>query len=128
MAADVGRNVIFMWNSAEVAGVRAKNVTRSAPAVNVTSDEDDGNQTLLGVPSEKSYSIAISGVTKSDVLALAWASGARTAAVSMVFPSGRTIEGQFYLQDYNEGAPYNDAITFDGTLLSTGAVTETPGS
>jgi len=128
MVADVGRNVLFTWNNAEVLGVRTKNVARSGPAVNITSDEDNGYQTLLAVASENSCTVSLSGVTKSDVLAVAFSSGARTAPVSIVWPSGRTLEGTFYLQSYNEGVPYNDAITFDAELISNGAWTEVAGS
>lgn len=124
MAADVGRNVAFTWGGSAVAGVRAKNVSRNGAAVDVTSDENEGWRTLLDEAGQNEYSISLSGVTKSDVLALAWA-GTRVAEVVITFASGRTITGDFYLQSYNESAPYNDAVTFDAELLSTGEVTET---
>lgn len=128
MVADVGRNVIFTWNTQEVLGVRTKNVARSGPAVNVTSDEDGGFQTVLGVASENACTVSLSGVTKSDVLAVAFSSGARTGQVSITWPSGRTLEGTFYMQSYNEGVPYNDAVTFDAELISNGTWTEVEGS
>jgi len=127
MSADVGRNVVVTWGGVEILGVREKGVSRTGNAIDVTSDENDGKRTLLTVSAQDEVNISLSGVVKSDQLAGDWASGNRTKAFALTYPSGRTITGTAFLQSYNETAPYMDAITWEAELLSTGLVTETPG-
>jgi predicted secreted protein len=128
MAANYGRKVTLTWNSASILGVREKGLTIGGEAVNVTSDEDNGVQMLLAEDAEVSHSISLSGVTKSDVLRLAKASGSIQGTVVLTYEDGYTISGTFNIGEYSEGLPYNEAITFDTTLMSTGAVTHTPAS
>jgi len=127
MSADVGRNVVFTWGGVEIDGVREKGVSRTGNAIDVTSDENDGKRALLTVSAQDEVNISLSGVVKSDQLAGDWASGNRTKPFSVTYPTGRTITGTAFLQSYNETVPYMDAITWEAELLSTGAVTETPG-
>ena len=128
MAAEYGRKVTLLWNGAVIPGVREKGLTISGEAVNVTSDEDDGVQRLLAEDAEAAHAISLSGVTKSYLLRQAKASGVVQGDVVMTYPDGYEISGTFNLGEYSEGLPYNDAITFECALLSTGDVIHTPPS
>lgn len=127
MAADVGRNIVFTWNAAEVEGVRQKGISLSGSPVDVSSDDDDGWRALLAVAGQNEVGVSLSGVTKSDALKADWFAGTRTRAVTITYPDGGVISGQFYLSSYTDTGPYNDAATFDAEILSTGVVTYTPG-
>lgn len=128
MPAKLGRKVTLTWNGVEIPGVREKNLTLNGEAVDVTSDDDDGHRKLLSEAAENQVGIALSGVTKSTILKDAWFAGLRTGNVVMTYEHGGVVTGQFFLQNYSDGVPYNDAITFQAELLSTGETDYAPGS
>lgn len=128
MAAEYGRKVAFTWNGSAVNGVREKALAINGEPVNVTSDEDAGIQTLLDEDAELGVQIDLSGVTKEDTLRAAKLAGgaALRATATLTYDDGSVISGTFQLGAYSEGQPYNEAVTFSATLMSTGAVTYTP--
>lgn len=128
MAAEYGRAVDFTWDSSPVLGVREKSLTVNGEPVNVTSDEDDGVQVLLSEDAETSVQIELSGVTKDAVFKEAKLAGgtALQATAELTYTDGGVLSGTFQLGPYSEGQPYNEAVTFTATLMSTGAVTYTP--
>lgn len=126
MSGTVGRKVTFEWNSANIAGTREKSASCNGTPVNVTSDESTGWQELLTDPGEDAVSISLSGVTKDTTLRSDWYGRTRTRTAELGYPDGGTIGGTFYLANYNEGLPYNDAITFEAELQSSGEITYTP--
>jgi predicted secreted protein len=123
-----GRSIALLWNAVAIAGVREKSIKVDGSAVDVTSDESDGWQTLLSVAGENKVEIGLSGVTKSEALKKDWFAGTRTRAVSITYPDGGALSGQFFMANYNDKGPYKDATTFEATLMSTGAVTYTPAA
>lgn len=129
MVAYAGRSVGFLWNGAAVLGVREKGVNVDGAEIDVTSDEDAGWQTILSSPAaQNSVTISLSGVTKDNRLKNDWFAGNRVRSASLTYPDGSVMTGTFFLASYKEGTPYNDAITFDAELKSTGAITWTPAS
>jgi predicted secreted protein len=130
MASEYGRAVAFTWDTSPVLGVREKSLTVNGEPVNVTSDEDDGVQVLLAEDAETSVQIELSGVTKDTVFRAAKLTGGESlqADVSLTYSDGGEIAGTFQLGPYSEGQPYNEAVTFTATLMSTGPVTYTPGT
>ncbi len=130
MAARAGRRVILTFNGQQVPGVREKGVTLNGEPINVSSDEDNGWQALLADDvAEKSIEIAISGVTKSAVLKNAWFNPQnREGPVTLTYPDGSVVAGTFVLGTYSESDTYNDASTFEATLMSNGEPTYTPYS
>lgn len=119
MAGTPGRKIRIVWNGSRLLGCREKGITLNGEAINTTSDENDGWRTLLDVASENSIDISISGVTKDKVLKEAYFSGARTQeCVIENEVTGESIAGTFFLANYSESAPYQDAVTFTATLQS----------
>lgn len=127
MAGEYGRKVGFTWDSAAILGVREKSLTINGEPVNVTSDEDDGIRILLTEDAEFSVDIELSGVTKDAILRAAKFSNALQAVAELTYSNGDVISGTFHLSAYSEGQPYQEAVTFSATLMSTGPVTYTPG-
>ena len=127
MGHDVGRNLALTWNGISLTGVREKGIACNGEPVNVTADEDAGWQTLLTVAGEQNVELSISGVVRTRALANDWWAGNRTRAVVITFPNGAILSFTGYLATYNEAAPYQDAITFDATIQSTGTPTFVPG-
>lgn len=126
MAAEYGRKVAFTWDGSAINGIRENGLTMAGEAVNITSSEDGGVQQLLDEDAETSHEIKISGVTKDTTLRQAKANGNIQAAVTLTYTDGYVISGTFNLSEYTEKQPYNDAVTFEATLMSTGTVTHTP--
>jgi len=126
MAGFNGRSIALLWNSIAILGVREKSIKLDGAAVDVTSDESNGWSTLLAEPGENKVEIGISGVTKSEALKTEWFAGTRTRAVSITYPDGGVLSGNFYLASYSDKGPYKDATTFEATLMSTGTVSYTP--
>jgi len=127
MASFKGRELAFAWNGASIPGVRERSLELNGAEINVTSDEDNGKRTLLTVSAEDEVNISISGVTKSNALKTDWFNGTRTRTATLTYPDGGVLTGTFYLSSYKDTGPYNDAATFEATLLSSGAVTFIPG-
>ena len=130
MPAEYGRKVAFTWDSSPIEGVREKSLTINGEPVNVTSDEDNGWQELLDEDAETSVQIELSGVTKDTILRHAKLSGGASlqATATLTYTDGYEISGTFQLGAYSEGQPYNEAVTFTATLMSTGVVTGTEGT
>lgn len=127
MSANAGREVDFLWNGLPLLGVREKNIAFNGEPINVTSDEDQGWRTLIpDVANENQIDITLSGVTKDTRLKTDWFAMTRTRTASFTYPNGDVITGTFMISAFSEGVPYNDAITFECTLQSTGEVTYTP--
>lgn len=121
-----GRDVDFSWRTVDIPGVRQKGITLNGEAIDVTSDENNGIRTLLSTSSQDQIDLAISGVVKTSILRDDWMQGNRVQSVVIEYPDGATITGDFYLASYVETGVYNDAVTFDATLQSTGAWTYSP--
>lgn len=128
MAGYAGRNITLVWNSAAILGVREKGISIAGEPINVTSDEDNGWRTLLAEAGENQIDVSLSGVTKDTRLKTDWFAGTRTRAVTITWPNGDTLTGDFYLATLNLTGPYNDAETFEATIQSTGEVVFTPYS
>lgn len=121
-----GRDLELTWNAAAIGGVREKSITINGEPIDVTSDDDDGWRNLLTVAGQNQIDVSISGVTKSHALKADWFAGTRTRAVVITYPDGDTISGNFFLSAYTETGTYNDATTFEATLMSDGVITYTP--
>jgi predicted secreted protein len=127
VAEDVGRAIGFTWGSVAVPGIRSKAIKRNGAAIDVTSDENSGVRKLLTVSAQDNIDLSISGITKVRTLMQDWHAGNRTKEVVVTFPDGSTLTGNFFLQDYTDTGPYNEAITFEAELLSDGPIVFVPG-
>lgn len=127
MTAFKGRKVTLTWDGEAIAGCREKAIALNGEPVDVSDDSSAGWRTLLAEPGEKAVDLSLSGVTKSAVLRTAWFAGETQETVVVTYPTGGgSFTGTFHLASYQETGAYNDAVTFDCELQSTGAVVFTP--
>jgi|GEM_PF-823363 len=133
MTGAVGRELLLKKNSVIIAGLRNVSVSWGGESIDITSGEDSGIRTLIAASGQEQIDISFDGITKDSVLrdiALGSASKLLTD-VTIEWPIFDTatnadpadISGSFRLSSYEEGAPYQDAITFSGSLESSGAWT-----
>lgn len=129
MAAESGRKLLIKRDAVVIAGVRTKAVAINREAVDITNDDDDGWRGLLAEPGEKQIDLTVGGVVKDDTLrAVAFTDPAVFEDMTLEYPDGGVIAGDFYISAYNESGDYNDAITFEATFQSSGVITYTPAS
>lgn len=119
-----GRDLEFGWGGSAPAGVREKGLTLNGEPIDVTSDDASGWRTLLTSATQKQADVSISGVTFSHALKNDWlARTSRTA--TFTYPDGTVISFTGIISEYSETGNYQDATTFEATIMSSGAVTIT---
>lgn len=134
MAGAVGRELLIKKNNVVIAGARSVTLSWGGQSIDITSGEDDGIRLLLAASGQQQVDLKFEGIEKASVfqnLALSSASKMLTDITLEwpIFTPGNTTEaalsGNFRLSAYEEGAPYNDAMTFSATLESSGPWTYT---
>lgn len=128
MAASSGRELLIKKGATVLAGVRTKTVTINGEPIDVTTDDDSGFRTLLADPATRSIDLSVEGITKNDTLRAIIAGGGSQMLtdITVEYPDGAVIAGNFYLVSVEESGEYQDAVTFTASLQSSGAYTYTP--
>lgn len=128
MAASAGRELLIKKGVSVIAGVRTKTVTINGEPIDITSDDDSGFRTLLASAGTRSIDLSVEGVTKDATLRaiVAGVSSQLLTDISVEYPNGDTIDGDFYLVNIEESGEYQDALTFSASLQSSGPFTYTP--
>lgn len=129
MAAAAGRKLIIRRDGTPIAALRSRTITLNGEPIDVTSDDDNGAQTLLPEAGQVSFNISFSGVMKdSDLIASHQALGAQAQFedLEIEFPDGATISGDFFFASLTITGEYNDAITVEGEFQSSGLAIFTP--
>lgn len=122
MAANIGRDLLVKRGSTVIAGVRSKGVAFNGEPVDVTTDDENGYRTLLSEAGTYSLDLSVEGVTKDNELrsAVLGNSTLMLTDISIEWPNGDTLTGNFFFASLEETGPYNDALTFSGSLQSSG--------
>ena len=131
MAGMKGRSVIVRRAGVIVAGCRTKSISVNGAPMDATNDDDAGWRTLLEEPGQLEVSISVAGICLSEQFrSEALSTTARVLAMTFQYggffgspANTHGFSGSFYLSTWNEGAPYNEAVTFEAEFLSTGPVT-----
>ena len=129
MSAESGRKLLIKRNGNIIAGVRTKGVTFNREPVDITNDDDDGWRGVLAEPGEKQLDLSVGGVSKDDTLrAIAFTDPAVLEDMTLEFPDGGLIAGDFFVSNYSETGNYNEAITFEASFQSSGVIAYTPAT
>lgn len=128
MAAAKGRELLVKKGSVVLAGIRTKGVSINNEPIDITSDDDAGYRTLLDDAGTMSVDLSVEGITKDAVLRAAASAGTglMLTDITVEYPDGATLAGDFYLASIEETGTYNEAVTFSASLQSSGAYTYTP--
>lgn len=128
----LGRDVILTVAGQAIAGTQTKGLTCNNEIVDVTDDSAGGWRLVMARPGLKTVDIAISGVLKNLELLRAFMSttngGSQVFAVSVTYPDGSIVAGDFALTTFSETGESNQGKTFDSSWQSTGIPTFTPGT
>jgi len=125
MAAANGRELKILKNNVAIAGVRTKTVAIAGEPIDITSDDDLGYRTMLGEAGTYSIDLTVEGVTKDAELRSIILTGGSLLLtdISIEYPDGSTIDGDFFLASVEDSGEYADALTFSASLQSSGAWT-----
>lgn len=130
MPANIGRELLVKRGSTVIAGLRSKGVAFNGEPVDVTTDDESGFRTLLSEAGTYSIDLSVEGVTKDNDLraAVLGSTDLMLTDVNIEWPNGDTLSGDFFFASLEETGPYNDALTFSGSLQSSGEWTYTAAS
>jgi predicted secreted protein len=125
MAAANGRELKVLKNNVPIAGVRTKTVAIAGEPIDITSDDDLGYRTMLAEAGTYSIDLTVEGVTKDDALRAVILTGGSLLLqdISIEYPDGSTISGDFFLASVEDSGEFADALTFSASLQSSGAWT-----
>jgi len=128
MAADTGRDFVVKKGGTAIAGCREDSISLDGSPVDITSKSDGGFRTLAGFSGTKALDISSSGVWTDKIVRDAAVLESATLLltdITLEFADGGTISGDFFLANYEETAPHEDAVTFTASLQSSGSWTYT---
>lgn len=129
MAASIaaGRNMLVKKNSTTIMGVRVVSWEEASTPIDITNADDAGYETDMSVSARRVLTITVAGIAKDGVLSgVALGSGSQLLTdITLVDPSqdttADTISGNFFLMNYKNNGPFEEAIDFSATLKSSGA-------
>jgi len=131
------RDLILNKDSTRLAGINAKSIAVAKEPIDITTDEDNGYRLLLDKAGTKTLDISFSGVTKDQLLRelIMTEQSMLLTDITVEYPpigaqsTGDSISGDFYFNGLSEdGGGSDGAITFSGTLQSSGEWTYTAGA
>lgn len=128
MAASKGSSFLIKKAAVVIcAGIQSKDIKYNGEPIDISSDDDNGWRALMSETGMKSIDIAFEGVSKDTVLRTIVLTDSRMLTdVSLVWPNGDTLTGNFFLANFSEKGETNDAIKFSAELQSSGPMTFTP--
>lgn len=117
-----GRKIQIFSNAALIASARTKSVKINNEPIDITTDDDNGFQTLLETDvAQSSIEVGIEGLlADSDLLTKAVNRSGLAVDAVVSIPGHTDVSFRALLTSFELGAPYNDAVTFSATLKSTG--------
>lgn len=128
MAGSAGRNLVLKdGGTTTIAAIKTKSVTINNEIIDISTDDSAGWRELLAVPGQKSIDISFDGITTDDVLRekVMSTTDVSYSGMTIDYPDGSKLTGTFMLVNLEDSGTYNDAVTFSGSLQSSGEVTAT---
>ena len=130
----VGRKIELRdSNDTLVAGLNSKTVNIEREGINVTSDDEEGVQTMLGEAGVVAVNVSGEGFIKTDPDNTSFVDDALNPDTvlqeySLVFPWGKKFTGDFFLGNFSITAETAEGVTFSIELQSSGPYTYEDGS
>lgn len=126
MAAKTARLLVIKKAGTAIAGVQEKGIAINAEPIDITSDDDGGYRTILsGAAGQQSIDVTVSGVQTIPTFRAAALAGVMLTDITVTYPDGKVISGDFWVNNYTENGGTKDAVKFSATLSSSGGWTYT---
>ena len=125
------RRLLIKKNGTVIAGVRQKSISIAGEPIDITDDQSSGWRTLDSDVGRRSVDISIEGfVTEADSTLrdalLAASPSLLLTDITVTFPNGDSLAGDFFLSSLEESGPENEANGFSAELQSSGTMNFTP--
>ena len=127
-----GRDILFYvgdGTSGAKICARSKTLTIGSESIDITQDCDGAFRRIMDEPASRFLDMAVEGVLTQDdwlLQALDTSSNVFLNEYTMVIRGVGSITGDFFISNYELGAPHDDAVTFSATVQSSGEWTFTP--
>jgi predicted secreted protein len=111
-----------------LAGVQTKSAPITNEPIDITSDDDSGFRTYHNEAGLRSMDATFEGVVKDTVLIELIMSGGTAAMltdVTLNYPNGDVIAGDFFLSNLDYTGETAGALKFSGTIQSSGPFART---
>lgn len=132
MAGFNGRELTVDFDSTTLVGIRTRGLSVSAEPVDVTTDDDSGERTILPDPGVRSAEISVAGITSDEVLIaeiLQGVTGRTLLEATVNLPSDLAVPGTVtfdaFISAFEITGEHDGAVEFTATLMSAGAITYT---
>lgn len=132
MAKSAGRNSVLRKDGTAIAGARVSGVTMDAAPIDITDNDSNGLTELMsGEVSTRQLAFSVEGVEEDQVLrdiAFDPTANLLLTDITFLFDNGDSLAGSFFMSNYAENNPYEEATTFTAQFSSSGAWTWTPAA
>jgi predicted secreted protein len=135
MAGFNGRELTVDWDSTTLVGIRTRGLSIAAEPVDVTTDDDDGERTILPDPGVRSAEISVAGITSDEVLIgeiLSGVTGRTLSSATVNLPSNLATPGTVvfdaFISAFEITGEHDGAVEFTATLMSAGPIAYTASS
>lgn len=127
----VARRLTISQGGSPIAGVSQKSVSINGEPIDITDDQSAGWQTFDSDVGRRSIELSIEGSVVASSSALRDALLAATPSllltdITITYPNGDAIAGNFFLSSLEDSGPENEKLGFSATLQSSGTMTFTP--
>lgn len=123
-----GRKIALTIGGVGSLPIQTKGLSVNNEMIDVTSDTSDGWATALAEPGQRSVEITFSGVVENlSLLMSAISNTSQIYAITMTFPDGSTVTGDFSFGTYSLTGETAAGTTFEQSMASSGEVTFTAG-
>lgn len=127
-----GRELTVAVTGTTITGVRTRSLESVAEAIDVTSDDSNGNHTVLAIPGKVTRRIQFGGVTEDETLiaqAYTAPSGFTLKNATITLPYGGatpgTISANMFMENFTIEGEHDGEWAFSGTGVLSGTVTYT---
>lgn len=127
-----GRSLQIWKDGVKIAAVREKTATHTREPIDVTTDDSNGDRTLLPAPAMRAIDVQVAGVATEDnfqVFLQHWKDDVfLDVEVRNADGSIESAEEGFFLGNIEFQGSYNGAVEFTAQLMSSGPCNITPAT
>jgi predicted secreted protein len=127
MAKSAGRLAVLALGGTPIGGVKVTTIKFTAEPIDVTDRDSAGVIELLAASASEQVTLTVTGWAEDVVLRALWSSpGTSKLLTNLSFryadalAAADTVTGNFFMTDYEENNPDDNATDFSATFVSSG--------
>jgi len=119
------RKLVISQGGTPIAGVVQKSLSMNGEPIDITDDQSAGWRVMDSDVARRSVDLSIEGVATGNTfraLMLATNPVLLLTDITVTWPNGDTLTGDFFFNSLEESGPENDKLGFSATMQSSGAM------